>query len=66
MLALSNFGKISVNKLLAIARREAAAGNWGNAATLYQKILADHPKNVAAWVQYGHAPEGIGRQLRLG
>lgn len=55
MLALSNFGKISVNKLLAIARREAMAGNWGNAATLYQKILADHPKNAAAWVQYGHA-----------
>jgi glycosyltransferase involved in cell wall biosynthesis len=55
MLALSNFGKISVNKLLAIARREAIAGNWGNAATHYQKILADHPKNAAAWVQYGHA-----------
>jgi glycosyltransferase involved in cell wall biosynthesis len=60
MLALSNFGKISVNKLLAIARREASAGNWGNAVTLYQKILADHPKNAAAWVQYGHALKEAG------
>src|SRR5690348_9479461 len=55
MLAMSNFGKIGVNKLLAIARREAAAENWGNAVNLYQKILADHPKNASAWVQYGHA-----------
>lgn len=60
MLALSNFGKISVNKLLAIARRETTAGNWGNAATLYQKILADHPKNAAAWVQYGHTLKECG------
>lgn len=52
---LGTLNKFNVNRLLAIARREAISGNWENSASLYQKILEDHPENIAAWVQYGHA-----------
>ncbi|HEX3881550.1 MAG TPA: glycosyltransferase [Stellaceae bacterium] len=55
MLGLANLKKFNVQRLLGIARREAVTGNWANAAQLYQKILDDHPENIPAWVQYGHA-----------
>src|SRR5665213_264533 len=55
MLGLGSLKRFNVQRLLGIARREAVVGNWANAANLYQKILEDHPENIAAWVQYGHA-----------
>ncbi|POF62051.1 capsular polysaccharide export protein, LipB/KpsS family [Novacetimonas maltaceti] len=40
---------------LSQARRNARKGMWEKAAYHYRKFLRDHPEDLRAWVQYGHA-----------